>query len=307
MFCAAFISNHVDIFSSCGINVDGPAWTRLHRKLRSKGKHGWDEDFRNYDGSEKALAMWMTCEIINRWYNDGEHNAQIRRVLVEEMIHTRSFIGNFVFQKHGGMPSGSALTSIFNTIVHAIYTRCCYLVVMKRYGHPELANMKTFNDRVADSSLGDDGVVAADDALLQIFNRVTCAKVYAEWGIECTDARKMHTLSRYETVEDLTFLKRGWLPHPKFPDRMLAPINVNSIYELCNWVTNTLDPEEQLSMNIEDALKFAYNYGQDFFDKFRETVHLALQKVDCDQHMMTWQEYDDEWCREWIGECKNLM
>jgi len=304
MFCAAFIANHVDIFSAMGMNVDGPAWTKLYRKLRSKGKHGWDEDFRNYDGSEKALALWMTCEIINRWYNDGERNARIRRVLVEEMIHTRSFIGNFVYQKHGGMPSGSALTSIFNTIVHAIYTRCAFLVIMKRYGRPELANMKTFNDRVADCSLGDDGVNASDDDILRTFNRVTCAKLYAEWGIQCTDARKMDTLSRYESVDDLNFLKRGFKKHPVYPDRLLAPINVHSIHELCNWVTNTLDPEEQLRMNIEDALKFAYHYGPDFFNKFRETVRLALDQKGLWQHMMTWEEYDDDWCREWVGEVK---
>jgi len=246
----------------------------------------------------------MTCEIINRWYNDGERNARIRRVLVEEMIHTRSFIGNFVYQKHGGMPSGSALTSIFNTIVHAIYTRCAFLVIMKRYGRPELANMKTFNDRVADCSLGDDGVNASDDDILRTFNRVTCAKLYAEWGIQCTDARKMDTLSRYESVDDLNFLKRGFKKHPVYPDRLLAPINVHSIHELCNWVTNTLDPEEQLRMNIEDALKFAYHYGPDFFNKFRETVRLALDQKGLWQHMMTWEEYDDDWCREWVGEVK---
>lgn len=302
MFCACFISNHVDIFSSLGINVDGPAWTRLYRKLRSKGKNGWDEDFRNYDGSEKALAMWMTCEIINRWYNDGPYNARIRRVLVEEMIHTRSFIGNFVYQKHGGMPSGSALTSIFNTIVHAIYTRCVFLIVMKKYGHPELANMKTFNERVADSSLGDDGVVATDDVILQTFNRVTAAQAYTELGIHCTDARKLEVLGRYEPIESLTFLKRGWKRHPTYPDRMLAPIDVNSIYELCNWVTKTLEPEEQLRMNIEDALKFAYHYGPEFFEKFRKAVTLACSSKNLTYFMSCWEEYDEEWCREWIGD-----
>jgi len=301
MFCAAFISNRIDIFSALGINVDGMDWTKLNFKLKSKGIHGWDEDYGNFDGSEKALAMWMTCEIINRWYGDGEVNARVRRVLVEEMIHTRSFIGNFVYQKHGGMPSGSVLTSIFNSIVHAIYTRCCFLVVMKRYGRQELANMKTFNDRVADSVLGDDGVVASDDDILRTFNRVTAAGVYSSWGIRYTDARKMEVLNRYERIDDLNFLKRGWARHPLYPDRYLAPINVHSIYELCNWVTISQDPIEQLRLNIEDALKFAYHYGPDFFNKFRKTVRSALKDVQLSQHMRTWDEYDDDWCAEWIG------
>nr|QPN36945.1 polyprorein 2 [Goettingen Seco-like virus 2] len=301
-FCATFIKNHTTFFSSVGIDADGPDWTFLYNRHALKGLWGFDEDFKNFDGKEKAQAIWETCRLINEWYNDGPENARVRNVLIEEMIHTWSYCGDFVFQKHVGMPSGTPLTSIFNTIVHAIYTRICYLIIMRRYQRKELASMRVFNQRVSDSDFGDDGIVTSDLDILRTFNRQTLSLVYAEFGIQYTSANKSNVLERYNEIGSLSYLKRGFIRHPTFPDRWLAPINPNSIFELCNWTTKSQDPQAQLLLNISDALRFAHSYGKKFYSILREEIRKSLYEVDIKTHLPSWHELDSDWIAKWNEE-----
>jgi len=310
-FCAAFIANRNSFFGSIGINPESAEWTFLYNRHRVKGKYGFDIDFKNFDGSAKAIVIALATDLINNYYNDGPENALKRRVLIQEMIHTRSWLrtdrhGNVWFtpmvQKHCGVPSGTNITCIIDTLVQAIYMRVVYRIIMRKSNRRDLMSMKVFNDRVADTGFGDDGFVTADLEILKYFNRVSVIQTLADFGITCTDAKKTGNISKYDSLNSLVFLKRHFAPHPQFPDRMLAPIDVNSIYELINWVSKTNDPEEQLRMNIDDALRFAYHYGDKFYQTLRDEIAQCANAVNMHLVMPCWTEWDDAYINEWLGE-----
>jgi len=303
-FCATMIRNRCSFFSTVGINVDSNEWTQLYNRHRVVGDEGFDEDFKNFDGTEMSDVMFLVCDLINQWYDDGEENATVRRCLMEEMVHTRSMVGNVMYQKHRGMPSGTNLTAILNTVAHAVYTRISFLICMRKARRFDLISMEVYNKHVVCSMFGDDGIITATKFILKYFNRQAVARVYSDFGITCTDAEKTGVLRRTDNLQDLTFLKRKFVPHPVFPNVMLAPIVVHTIHELINWMTKTADVEEQLRMNVFDALRFAYHYGAKFFENFRQEVALSLRAASYSGpkwHLPIWEEYDERFLKEWFG------
>jgi hypothetical protein len=323
-FCAALMKNRISTCSAMGINVDGPEWTTLYRKLKSVGKNGFDGDYKNFDGTANSEILWELCRIVNEWYNDGPENALVRYTLIDEMIHTRSnytgeelrqqgpnpshsdpnyrlhltSLSEFIIQKHIGDPSGVNLTGNFNTLTEAIYTRISYLGVMSER-QARLATMQVFRDFVRDSCFGDDNIQSAPDHILSYWNRVTVAEYLARYGIKYTDASKSLNMTRFDSIDSLTFLKRKFYPHKEFPDRILAPIDPNTIFELVNWVTVSLDPGYQLRLNVTDALRFSYHYGRKFYSTLRAELTHCLAKVDEATILPDYDHYEAEWFQQW--------
>jgi hypothetical protein len=330
-FCAAVMKNRVNHFSAVGINVDGPEWTSLYNRLKSVGNYGFDGDFKNFDGTLHSEIIWEICDIVNSFYNDGPVNALVRFVIVAEIIHTRSQISmtlgrildEFIIRKHIGEPSGVPLTSIFNTFGEAFYTRLAWLDVTRGHSLPkalfsdypspsehswntpqrstriELSTMTAFDRFVKDNGYGDDNINACHDAILKIFNRVTVSNYLKQYGITYTDASKTGNLKPYDPIDNLTFLKRGFIPHPKEPSLMLAPIDVNSINELCNWVTHSEDPRSQLQMNLYDALRFAHSYGNKYYTSLKDILRTSLKEIDYNISLPSYTEFDEEWLNQW--------
>lgn len=69
---------------------------RVMSWLQAKGKSVFAGDFKGFDASEQVDVFDEILDYINRWYNDGEENARIRRVLWLELCHSRHVggIGN---------------------------------------------------------------------------------------------------------------------------------------------------------------------------------------------------------------------
>jgi hypothetical protein len=301
-FCSTFYNSKIQIFSGVGIDPDSSDWTLLYWKHLAKGKFGFDEDFKNYDGTEKAEVMAAAGRIIDEWYGGNQEDSLVRKCIIEELIHTKSTLNGTLIQKHHGMPSGAHLTTVLNTVVHAIYTRIAYLIAMRKARQWNLASMKIFAERVADTFYGDDGLITADDEILRYFNRQSVVAIYYDYGITCTGADKTLAIARVDSLSALQFLKRRFAPHPT-RQKVLAPIEHSTIYELINWITTSGDKEEQLRMNIEDACRFAYHYGKKFYDGFRTEVRLSLQQTNRSTSvwmLQSWLDWDEiisaEWC-----------
>jgi len=87
---------------------------------------------------------------------------------------------------------------------------------------------------------------------------------------------KSGELQPIKHIDDLTFLKCSFKPSP-FDSNILAAIDVETIYQLCNWVRD--ESEEQLLSNVDDALRFAFRHGEEFYTDFSQKVISALQKI----------------------------
>jgi len=297
-FCASFMKYRHCSFHSVGINADSSEWRDVFMHLRENSPFGWDGDYKNWDGFLSAQLMEAAVVLINDWYNDGPVNAMVRRTIMDEMIHSYSSVNGVIVQKHHGMPSGSFVTAIVNSICNALLLRIVYMEAMYKLKAPRrFRSLTTYSTHVRDKVFGDDNCVSVKEEILPYFNQRSMIGILAKWGITYTAADKLLSeVPFFKKIEECTFLKRGF----RFEGRwVLAPIERQTIHELTNWVTDTLDPEEQLILNIIDSLRFIFHYGKDEFKSFKKKVCDALVSIDVTPppHDYSYfvEEYDDSY------------
>lgn len=100
--------------SRVGINPVGTDWTAMYEQLRAMGVTTVAGDYEKFDRTEAAYIIHLYGVAANAWYNDGEENARVRTILMEEAAHRLTISGNVVMVVHQGLPSGFPATAPCN-------------------------------------------------------------------------------------------------------------------------------------------------------------------------------------------------
>ena len=124
----ALMETRIDNGCAVGVNVYSDDWTYLATKLQSKGKRVFAGDFSGFDCSEVPQVHHAILDLINEWYDDGEENAQIRRVLWEEVYNSKHISGSNVYWWTHSLPSGHPLTTVINSVYNNLAFRYCWVV-----------------------------------------------------------------------------------------------------------------------------------------------------------------------------------
>jgi len=277
MYCGAFttsfIQNHQCFFSAVGMDPESSDWTQLMRRMQEYSDTGFAGDYSGWDGNISPIVIMEVCEIINRWYNDSEENQLVRRVLFDEIAHTPQAFLSTVYMTHIGNPSGTPMTAILNTIVNAMYIRYCWL----RLAPATYASLSEFEKNVRDKELGDDNILSVRQQVRHFFNPDSLGDELAKINMTYTAATK-DGKAQWLPLEQLTFLKRSF----RLGERSLwLPLmDKNTIQELTNWVRESdfMTPREMTLSNCNEALRFAFFYGHDYFDDLYARLCEALPK-----------------------------
>jgi len=283
-FCAHFMSVKLSTFSAIGINAESRDWTQLMRTLKEKSPIGIAGDYSRWDGVMSAQIMEKVAErIVNRWYNMGsvDESANLaRRVLVDEMIHTPVLAMNLMYGQHGGNPSGNPMTAIINTIVNAVYMRYVYAKIMPL----DQSSMIDFHRNVKMFIYGDDNIIAIRPEIRSFFNMQTVSREFAKLGITYTTADKQNAEEAlpYDTLENLSFLKRGFRP---VSNEYYPLMSMKTIRDLVNWIRECDDPEEACIENCNTALRFLFFYGEQDFKAFRDSVMNRFHALGINAHL----------------------
>jgi len=286
-FVAFMEENRLKTDSAIGINAEGFEWTQLMNKLLAVSNKGFAGDYGQYDSTLMPECMDAMCDIINAWYDDGEENALIRKVIFDEMIHTVSLVNNCLYGKHCGNPSGTPLTSLVNTLVNMIYTRYMYLELAERHA-PQYCSLHHYRKHVAAGIYGDDNIFAVAEEILSWYNMQTVSAIFAEYGLEYTTATKEEITQEWEYVSELTFLKRGFRKVGPFYYPLM---DKDTIQELTNWIRECGDPVQMCVDNCNDALRFAWFYGRAYFDDLRTKILGAFRSIDIFPSLMDYMYY----------------
>jgi len=284
-FIAALESKPTSNFCAVGIDADGPDWTSLWERLNSISDSGCACDYSNYDGSIPAELMEGVIDVVNAWYTfhgtNTPEDMRVRRVVFEEIIHCNMGSINSVYQKHKGNPSGFFMTTISNTVVGELYLRYAW----RSLAPPDL--ITKYDEFVRSFIYGDDNILSIALEVQSWFNQSSISNLMLSHGIICTTADKKEIVGTgIEPLSSLTFLKRGFRPHPKLPRYQLAPIDITTITELPNWLKKNHDHNQLLEQNHE-CLKFAYHRGSEFFKLIKKKISDECAKVGCYQSIPT--------------------
>lgn len=276
-FCACLMKNRSRSFHSVGIDAGSSDWADLYWYLRELSDIGFDGDHENYDG--KFMIQWFRgiLEIVNEFYDDGPENALVRSVLIDEMIYNHVRVRNFLVMLMIGMPSGISTTAIFNSCGNELEIQTVWLGLAKE-NSKEQANSVEYHSNVRPTVFGDDNAMTVRPAVLPWFNAITYSEYLKRYNRVYTPAAKGTAHVKARQLLDLRFLKRGFRVVPGKAYRVYAPIERRSVNELLNWVTDTNDPVEQLTLNYIDAQRFMFHEGKVEYDKFCSKVNPVLRK-----------------------------
>lgn len=292
-FAAAVRYNRMITFNKVGIDPQSLEWTQIHQQLTYQSDKIIAGDFGRFDGSVPADLTEDFYQFINEWYEKNGicsvEDKRMRMVLCDEAVHTVCLAKDEVFVTHCGNKSGDPLTVIKNGYINCAYMGLAWLHLAEIYA-PECATMESFQNHVKFMCYGDDNLLAVDDSVLPWYNQSTISEFLAHYGIEYTNAEKTG-VTPYTTIDKATFLKNGFKAHESLAGVIVPIMTERTIFELLNWTRTAPDQDQLLRDNCNDALRFAYFYGFDYFQALREKIVRALKSQNIRPNVMTYSDF----------------
>jgi hypothetical protein len=264
-FAAHCTRNRIDNEISVGTNVYSQDWSKTAKKCTVKGDKVIAGDFSNFDGTLLLPILYRILDIINEFYDDGAENALIRHVLWKEIINSVHVCGDNVYMWTHSQPSGCPITAILNSIFNSVSMRYCWMIVYKN--DPLMQSMRMFNKHVSMVSYGDDNVINISDAVCETFNQITIAEAYATLGMTYTDEAKSGEMVKYRDIHSVAYLKRRfvWSDEEML---WLAPLAMETVLEMTNWIRGELDQEASTVENLETSAFELSIHGKEIFDEW---------------------------------------
>jgi len=277
-------------FSECygGMNAGSKQWTMLAERLR---KHPFfiDMDFSGFDASHETvmidlLAMFFYLMSMRMGYDPVD---QKRVYYLCKMLNVQLVIFMCdLFEKELGLPSGIIITLIFNSIVNSILMRIAFVFLCGK-------SAWDFRKYVEPATTGDDNISSISEEIIDQYNMVTIAPVYALCGYTVTPADKEKGIRAHIPWEEATFLKRKFVYDFEL-GLYLAPIELDSIYK--SFCFQMSDAEVSADVRLKDvalsAQREAFMHGKAFFHQMQEDIISWFKATDL-LHVLVLLNYDD--------------
>jgi hypothetical protein len=266
-YFGAFISmcheNYIDGEMAIGINALSNEWTKLAQRLLNMGTKVLAGDCSNYDASVPQPLVMDMCDAINRWYDDGEENALVRRVLLSTFLNSVDVIEDYAYTTIQGNKSGISLTTIINCMVGMFIFRLAYLRTFGSLVH--------FHDDMACSFYGDDVIATVREEISHLMTPDVIARAYESCGFTYTTIEKTGANTKFYRFEDTTFLQRKFVWDPEIRQYKGA-LNEKTILEIVRWSESDPDNMDDQLNRINASLLELSNYSYKMFNKYREDI-----------------------------------
>lgn len=258
-----------------GVNPYSGTWDILARELKAAGDHTITGDAKGFDMSQSARVIEASMELTNMYYNDGEVNKLVRRVLTKELSNSIHLYKDIIYQWFGSLPSGAGPTISENS-----FTNGTLIIETWVDNHPlGIKGLEEFEDNVKFCVCGDDSVVSTNDAGVKIMNYQTIQKTMAKHGIVYTDEDKSEIMPLSKKLSDVNFLKRKFRFEP-LVGGYVAPLVLDSILDSLAW-TQEGDKGLQITREkIETNLMELSLHSEEDFQKWAPlVVEVAREQI----------------------------
>jgi hypothetical protein len=278
-----------------GLAAQSAEWEELHDHLTNGGAYTKFVcgDFSGYDTQlPKSLLEKAAACIVQLYRENGASSSDLEylRGLLSSVVSPVMIWEGNLLQFCNGQPSGQPLTVEMNSIINSLLLRMAFFTIMDEH-YPEIKDPK-FGRFVKDATYGDDNAMGVSDEI-PLFNHTTIQAVFASWGIKYTMADKGADSVPYQTIEEVSFLKRSFRYHPQL-ESIVAPLEEESLSKKFYWWTKSkntpLTFPEQFQANFESQAREAYLHGEEFYSEFCakcERIVLASQDGD-ERFVLPW-------------------
>lgn len=296
-FVGAYMASRFE--HAIGIAPDGPEWSSLANSLSEFSPYIITADYSSYGPRLNSELLYRAFGITSAWYRfhmeqQGREDSElikVQNVLAHEVAHGLHVVKDLVFRPSSGLPSGNIETVTKNSQVNSLYVRIAYLI-LARENAPHFADLYWFKAFVLLYTYGDDLIMAVKEEIIGWFNNETIIKFFARYRLTMTDALKSGVVRRFCTLEEATFLKRGFLRHPTRSGEWLAPLERASITDTANWIHRSINPLDASLVNSEMSCRLAYTLGPKEFNKICSTIKTAWLHYGVCFDFPSWESLD---------------
>nr|ATA62813.1 polyprotein [Human rhinovirus sp.] len=202
------------IITGCAVGCDPEVfWSKIPPMLGDGSVMAFD--YTNYDGSLHPVWFKMLEVVLDRLGFPG--------CAVRKLSHSAHIYKGTYYEVDGGMPSGCAGTSIFNSMINNIIIRT---IILHGYKNIDLDQLRIL-------TYGDDIIFTYPDKLDMSY----LAQIGEQYGLKMTPADKSDTFKDLD-LSTATFLKRGFKPDTHHPFLIHPTYPIQDIYESIRWTKN---------------------------------------------------------------------
>nr|QUS52755.1 polyprotein [Mute swan feces associated sapelovirus 2] len=203
-------------------------------------------DYTNFDAS--LGRIWFNA--LKRLFQKLGKNVD---GLIDHVCFSTHLYRDIQYTVEGGMPSGCCGTSIFNSLINNLIVKTLVLITYKGI---DLDQLKIL-------AYGDDLMVSYPFPL----DPSVLAKMGERFGLTITPPTKGGEHEVY-TIDQVTFLKRGFRPDPDYPFLYHPTMKKEEIYESLRWTRNPRATQE----HVTSLVHLIWHHGEQAYDEFVNIV-----------------------------------
>lgn len=251
-----------EIGTTVGVNIYSSNWDSIFVEL-SKFAYHLDGDFKSFDGTIRPEFFRYYTRLVNSMYEDEYYNH--RSLLVNGCCFAPIFVLDKVYMKLKGNPSGSRITTSFNSFTNRMYVVMSILNKIPTVYHtPDF-----FKKNIKIYAHGDDHLIGFTQLLLNYWNGLNLRDFMDNHNIGYTSSKKDQPLVPHCKLEECFYLKSHFVFNGK---KMMCGLDKSVIQEMVSWqrdysITST-------KMILHTALRYAYFWGFEYFQDIRQKLLL---------------------------------
>ncbi|APG76666.1 hypothetical protein [Hubei picorna-like virus 29] len=289
-FISTYQSKRFSNYNMIGINVFGKEWDVLARKLLTY-KDVCTGDYSNFGPGLNEEVAQACLDIILAWYDefDPEQSLDDRRTracLAAELIGSMHLCEDLVYRVVAGIPSGSPITVVLNSLVNTFYLFAAWDMLSVDWP-VELQGFQNFDKNVVLYTYGDDFIFSISPVYKNLFNSKILSELFKKFDITLTDAFKGEEVTPYSSLEEATFLKGSF---KYFLGQYWYGLDTDQIFDMANFVNSKHNTLELTLVNAEQSLLHAHGHGKEFFNVVKSRLGNAFKVIDVAFQGRTFEE-----------------
>jgi hypothetical protein len=260
-----------------GINATSAEWTDFHKHLTKFGtSHMIAGDFSGFDTRMAAQVTTAAARVITSWYKAAgcsKEDLLLVKGALSDICHPNMLIDGDLYRLANANPSGNLITVQLNSVCNSIMMRYCYYAINPRVSLP-------FASNIALGTYGDDNAMSVNPKC-SWYTHTACQKAFAAIGIGYTMAEKDADSIPYITIDEISFLKRGFVKHETL-GVIVAPIEKESITKKFYYVKKPgdtpLSASEQFGAYCDGSFREAYLHGKKYYEQFSTSIRNIVNR-----------------------------
>jgi hypothetical protein len=270
-FINAETKHAFDIGTTVGVNIYSSEWNRLYNHLNSFNYH-LDGDFKAFDGTIRPEFFILYARLINDFYGD-EHGSK-RDLLVQGTCFAPMFVLRKVYTKLQGNPSGSRLTTSFNSFVNRMYVVMSMLWRLPHQYH----TITFFKENMKMFAHGDDHLIGFNARIREHWDGLILRDFMKLHNIDYTSSKKDQPLVAFCPLQECYYLKSHFVWDPD-TRKYMCGLDQSVIQEMVSWQRDHSLVSTQ--MILDTCMRYAYFWGPGYFT----LVNTKLRKHIKDKHL----------------------